>query len=142
MALDGVVINVAEQAWSDLGNAFSGSFVPTELGRGLVEGFKGGAESTLEKWRADWEARRQAAAKETEKVSIDAAATISAAFAAPQFQSAVDIRSKDGYGALLKSMFASDLAAEKQLAVSERQAEILESIRANTEDKDLEVIDI
>ena len=132
----------AEQAWGDIGNAFSDSFVPTELGVSMFEGFEGGFESSLEKWRADSEARRKAAEEETGKAAFEAAATIAAAFAAPQFQSAVDIRSKDGYGALLKSMFASDLAAEKQLAVSERQAEILESIRANTEDMDLEAIDI
>ena len=132
----------AEKGWSDIGNAFSESFVPTELGLSLSEGFEGGVESSLEKWRADWEARRQAAAKETEKASIDAAATISAAFAAPQFQSAVDIRSKDGYGALLKSMFAGDQVAEKQLAAAERQVEVLEGIRANTEDMGLEAVDI
>ena len=132
----------AEQAWSDIGNAFSESFVPTELGRGLVEGFEGGAESALEKWRADWEARRKAAAEETEKAAGDAAAKIAAAFAAPQFQSAVDIRSKDGYGALLKSMFAGYQVAEKQLAVAERQVDVLEGIRANTEDMGLEAVDI
>ena len=131
----------AEKGLSNIGNAFSDSFVPTELGRRLAEGFEGGFESSLEKWRADSEARRKAAAEETEKAAADAAAKIAAAFA-PQFQSAVDIRSKDGYGALLKSMFAGDQVAEQQLAVAELQVEILESIRANTEDMDLEAIDI
>ena len=131
-----------EEGWSKIGNAFSENFEPTELGLGLVEGFKGGAESTLEEWRADWEARRKAAAEETEKAADGAAAKISAAFAAPQFQSAVDIRSKDGYGALLKSMFAGDKVAEKHLAVAERQEKVLEGIRLNTEDMGLEAVDI
>ena len=73
---------------------------------------------------------------------IDAADTISAAFVAPQFQSAVDVRSKDGYGSLLKSMFAGDQVAEKHLAVSERQAEILEGIKADLAGTNLEAVDI
>ena len=132
----------AEKSWSDIGNAFSESFVPTELGRKLVEGFEGGAESTLEKWRVDWEARAKAAAVETAKASTDAAATISAAFTAPQFQSAVDIRSKDGYGAMLKSMFAGDQVRQLALAVAERQLGVLDRIRVNTEDLGLEAVDI
>ena len=137
----------AEKGLSDIGNAFSDSFAPTELGRSLVEGFEGGVESSLEKWRADWEARRKAAAEETEKAAADAAAKISAAFATPQWQSAVDIRSKGGYDAMLKSMwpasawFAGGQGAEKQLAAAERQVEVLEGIRANTEDMGLEAVD-
>ena len=113
----------------------------------MVEGFEGGVESSLEKWRADWEARRKAAAEETEKAAADAAAKISTAFAAPQWQSAVDIRSKGGNDALLKSMwpasawFAGGQGAEKQLAAAERQVEVLEGIRANTEDMGLEAVD-
>ena len=39
-------------------------------------------------------------------------------------------------------MFAGDQVAEKQLAVAERQVDVLEGIRVNTEDMGLEAIDI
>ena len=39
-------------------------------------------------------------------------------------------------------MFAGDQVAEKQLAAAERQVEVLEGIRANTEDMGLEAVDI
>ena len=125
-----------------MGNAFSETFQPTEMGTLFAEGAAGGFEASYEAMRAEWEADRAKAKEEAEQQrnAVKSAATL--AFATPDFQSALDVRSKEGYAGLLKSMYGGTDVQQQQLAVAESQDEKLGRIAANIEDMELEAADI
>ena len=132
----------AAQAGELMGNAFSETFQPTEMGTLFAEGATGGFEDRLEAMRAEWEADRAKAKEEAEQQRNAVKSAASLAFVTPDFQSALDVRSKEGYAGLLKSLWGPGATSLQQLEVAERQVEVLEGIQSNTEDMGLEAADI
>ena len=110
----------------------------------MVNGVRGGFEEWFEAARAKLEAQTAAAAEKTKEAGQAAAAEIGQAFTAPpSFQAAIDVRSKEGYAGLLKSMTGGggDVAKE-QLGELQAQTGELQGIRSDLANVGVEAADL
>jgi hypothetical protein len=119
----------ATAAGKDIANAFSADFKPTELGKRMMNGIDGGAESMVEKWRA---ASAEARAKQDEatvKAGADAGAAIAAEVG--KVAGALDARSTAGVNEIVRMMNGgSNDVQNRQLRAQERIADATEEMAA------------
>lgn len=117
----------AVAAGKDISNAFSADFKPTDLGKRLMEGVDGGAESMVERWRAASAESRAKADEATVKAGADAGAAMATAIV--QAAGALDVRSKSGVNEIVRMMNGGqgDIA-KRQLQAQERIADATEEM--------------